>query len=163
MEQEWRASVTVGAVRALRDEQYEELHRHFAGVIRHEAAGQRLHLLWRLDAPSLVEAAHKALNTAVEGLGAAMSHEPQLIDLRVVTAEQANAERDYPREQELMGYREAAEELDVSRQRVAQLDGNHPDFPRPIGRTGAGPVFTAESIRSFAARWDRSPGRRKTA
>jgi hypothetical protein len=92
-----------------------------------------------------------------------MSHEPQLIDLRVVTAEQANAERDYPREQELMGYREAAEELDVSRQRVAQLDGNHPDFPRPIGRTGAGPVFTAESIRSFAARWDRSPGRRKTA
>ncbi|MER7974587.1 hypothetical protein ABTX35_37230 [Streptomyces sp. NPDC096080] len=163
MEQEWRASATADAVRALRDEQFEEMHRHFAGVIRYEADSRRLYILWRLRASGLVEAADKALHTVVEGLEAALGHKPQLIDLRVVTAEQAAAERDYPKEQQLMGYREAAQELGVSRQRVAQLDGSHPDFPRPIGRTAAGPVFTAESIRSFAARWDRSPGRRKTA
>ncbi|MFC8919528.1 hypothetical protein ACFT5C_27585 [Streptomyces sp. NPDC057116] len=163
MEQEWRASVTADAVCKLLDEQFEELYRYLGGVIRHEADNERLYLLWRLVASSLEEATQKALGAATEGLGASLGHMPRLIDFRVVTAEQADAERDHPKEQELMGYREAATELGVSRQRVAQLDGNHPDFPRPIGRVGAGPVFTADSIKSFAARWNRSPGRRRVA
>ncbi|MGW4732650.1 hypothetical protein ACWEQC_26340 [Streptomyces shenzhenensis] len=163
MEQEWRASVTAEAVGNLLDEQFEELHRCFGGVIRHEAGSERLYLLWRLMAPSLAEATQKAIEAATEGLGVSLGHTPRLVDLRVVTAEQAEAERDHPDELELMGYREAAAELGVSRQRVAQLDGRHPDFPRPLGRVGAGPVFTAASIRSFAARWDRSPGRRRAA
>lgn len=161
MGQEWRASVTVGAVGTFRDEQFEELRRYCAGIVRHEADTELLYLVWRLVAPSLSEATQEALEAATEGLGAALGQTPRLTDLRVVTAEQANAERDHPKEQDLMGYREAAAELGVTRQRVAQLDGSHPDFPRPIGRIGAGPVFTADSIRSFATRWDRSPGRRR--
>ncbi|MFI6358304.1 hypothetical protein ACIBJF_38125 [Streptomyces sp. NPDC050743] len=163
MKQEWEASVTVDAVDALGDEQYEELWTFMQGVIRHEADSRRLYVVWRLWASGLPEATQSALESAYKGLNTVLEDKPRLTDLRVVMAEQANAERAHPREQELMGYREAAAELGVSRQRVAQLDGNHPDFPRPLGRIGAGPVFTAESIRSFAERWDRSPGRRKVA
>ncbi|MEU4110907.1 hypothetical protein [Streptomyces sp. NPDC027717] len=163
MEQEWRASVTADAVDALDEEQYEELHRHIPGGVRFEEEHRRLLLMWRLMAPDLMTATQTALEMVYRALEAALGAVPVLTDLRVVTGEQADAERDHPREQELMGYREAADALEVSRQRVAQLDGGHPDFPRPIGRIGAGPVFTADSINAFALRWDRSPGRRKAA
>lgn len=163
MEQEWRASITADAVDALEEEQYEELHRRIVGGVYFEEEHRQLLLMWRLMAPDLMVASQTALELVHQALEAALGEVPVLTDLRVVTGEQADAERDYPREQELMGYREAAETLDVSRQRVAQLDGGHPDFPRPIGRIGAGPVFTAESIKSFALRWDRSPGRRRVA
>lgn len=163
MEQEWRASVTADAVDALEEEQYEELHRRIPGGVRFEEGRRQLFLMWRLVAPDLVTATQAALAAVNPALEAALGAVPVLTDLRMVTGAQADAERDHPREQELMGYREAAQALEVSRQRVAQLDGSHPDFPRPVGRIGAGPVFTAESIRSFALRWDRSPGRRRVA
>ncbi|MHC3475471.1 hypothetical protein ACYF6T_43355 [Streptomyces sp. 7R007] len=163
MEQEWRASVTADAVDALDEGQYEELHRRIPGGICFEEERRQLLLMWRLTAPDLMAATQVALEVAYRALEAALGAVPVLTDLRVVTGEHANAERDHPRGQELMGYQEAAETLEVSRQRVAQLDGSHPDFPRPIGRIGAGPVFTAESIKSFALRWDRSPGRRRAA
>jgi hypothetical protein len=163
MTKEWRASVTAVDIDALLDEQFEVLLQSLRAVIRHEAERQQLHMVWRLQAPCLAEATETALSTVTESLRTALGSYPQLIDLRVVESEQADAERDHPNELELMGYTEAAAELGVSRQRVAQLDGSNPDFPRPIGRIGAGPVFTADSIRSFAQRWDRSPGRRKAA
>ncbi|WP_162824079.1 hypothetical protein [Peterkaempfera bronchialis] len=155
--------MTVAYPKSIAHEQFEKLYQLIRGVIRHDADSERLHLVWRLNATGLVQAAQEASSMAAEALGASLGSEAELTSLQVVTAEEADAERDHPRPQELMGYTEAAAELDVSRQRVAQLDGQHPDFPRPIGRVGAGPVFTAESIRSFAARWNRSPGRRKIA
>ncbi|WP_329127545.1 hypothetical protein [Streptomyces sp. NBC_01465] len=163
MEQEWRASVTADAVDALDEAQYEELHEHIPGASRFEEEYRQLFLMWRLRASDLTAATQDALEVVNRAFEAVLGAVPALTDLRVVTAERANAERDHPREQELMGYREAAEALEVSRQRVAQLDGSHPDFPRPVGRIGAGPVFTADSIKSFALRWDRSPGRRRAA
>ncbi|WP_405996707.1 hypothetical protein [Streptomyces sp. NBC_00829] len=163
MEKEWQASVIVDDLDPPTDEVIDELWRFPGGTLRYEERWRRLYLVWRLMAPTLAVAAPQAFETAHEGLKAVLGREPELTGLRVITAEQANAERDYPQEQELMGYREAAAVLGVSRQRVAQLDGSHPDFPRPIGRIGAGPVFTAASVQSFAERWDRSPGRRRVA
>lgn len=163
VERQWRATATAVYGGSISDDQFDELHQHIRGTIRYDANSELLYLVWRLDATELVQAAHQAAWAATEALVACLGSEAELTSLQVVTAEQADAERDHPKPQELMGYTEAAAELDVSRQRVAQLDGQHPDFPRPIGRVGAGPVFTAESIRSFAARWNRSPGRRKVA
>lgn len=163
MDQEWRASVNADAVDVPDEAQYEELHRHIPGLVRFEEGNRHLLLVWRLAAPDLASATRRALAAAYQAFESVLGEIPVLTDLRVVTAERADAERDHPGPQELMGYREAAAALGVSRQRVAQLDGGHPDFPRPIGRIGAGPVFTADSIKSFALRWDRSPGRRRVA
>ena len=148
---------------SISDDQFDELLQRIGGTIRHDTNRGLLYLVWRLSAAGLVQAGHQAASVVADALPTCLGSEAELTSLQVVTAEQADAERDHPRPQELMGYTEAATALDVSRQRVAQLDGQHPDFPRPVGRIGAGPVFTADSIRSFAARWNRSPGRRKVA
>lgn len=92
MDREWRATVVVADVPRLRLEGFEELHRRFAGVVRHEADNQRLYLVWRLDAPNLAQATWKAVQAALETLEAVLGYEPELVDLHVVTGEQANAE-----------------------------------------------------------------------
>lgn len=92
MEQEWRASVTADAVYKPLDEQFEELSRHLDGIVRHETGDERLHLLWRLTAFNLEEATQKTLEAATESLRDSLGYMPRLVDLRVVTAEQADVE-----------------------------------------------------------------------
>lgn len=61
---------------------------------------------------------------------------------------------------ELAGPAEAAVILDVSRQRVGQLE-LHALFPAPVARLRCGPIFLADEIAHFQARRDRTPGRRR--
>ena len=49
--------------------------------------------------------------------------------------------------------------LGVTRQRVHQLSGQHPEFPAPYARLGVGPVWTRPTIEAFQQRWTRKPGR----
>jgi hypothetical protein len=60
---------------------------------------------------------------------------------------------------EIVSAVEAAQILGVSRQRVHQLVAEHPGFPPPLVRLGAGPIWLAPTIRAFAASWERRPGR----
>lgn len=39
--------------------------------------------------------------------------------------------------------------LSVSKQRVTQLIGDHSDFPTPLARLAAGPVWDTDAIRVF--------------
>lgn len=66
------------------------------------------------------------------------------------------ARRSHP---QLVGVSEIAEMLSVSKQRVAQLIGDHSDFPAPLARLAAGPVWDADAIRVFEENWPRQPGR----
>jgi hypothetical protein len=59
----------------------------------------------------------------------------------------------------VMGIGEIADLFGVSRQRVNQLDRDHPDFPEPLTRLRSGPVFCAVDIHEFLHAWDRRPGR----
>jgi hypothetical protein len=59
---------------------------------------------------------------------------------------------------ELLGVAELAEELGVSRQRAWTVTGR-PDFPEPVARLKATPVWTAASVRRFVESWPRKAGR----
>jgi hypothetical protein len=59
---------------------------------------------------------------------------------------------------DLLGVAELAERLGVSRQRAWTVTGR-PDFPEPVARLKATPVWTAGSVRRFLEAWPRKAGR----
>jgi len=63
-----------------------------------------------------------------------------------------------PRFPPLLGLAELAERLEVSRQRAWTITGR-PDFPDPVARLKATPVWTAGSVRRFLEAWPRKVGR----
>jgi len=113
-----------------------------------------------VDAATLRQAADAALRAASQAVGSAaagvMSSRPRQI--RVLPADDFAGEIAHPAPVELMGVSEIAELLGVSRQRVNQLIAGE-DFPRPVSRLAAGPVFTTASIEAFQKRWTRKSGR----
>ena len=58
----------------------------------------------------------------------------------------------------LLGVAELAERLEVSRQRAWTITGRS-DFPDPVARLKATPVWTADSVRRFLESWQRKVGR----
>lgn len=58
----------------------------------------------------------------------------------------------------LLGTREAVHMLGVTRERLRQLSTRE-DFPKPIARLAATPVWLASTVRAYAARRNTSPGR----
>jgi hypothetical protein len=79
-----------------------------------------------------------------------------------LTTTEADRRLSEPPMPEIVSATEAAEILGVSRQRVHQLLAEHAGFPPPLVRLGAGPLWLAETIRAFAAVWERRPGRPPT-
>jgi hypothetical protein len=77
---------------------------------------------------------------------------------------EARHERDLLREivgiaeLELMGAAEVGDLLGLKRQRVNQIHRTA-SFPKPVARLHCGPVWRADDIRAFAAKWQRTPGR----
>jgi hypothetical protein len=59
---------------------------------------------------------------------------------------------------DLVGVAELAEQLGVSRQRAWTVTGR-PNFPKPVARLKATPVWTAGSVRRFLEAWPRKAGR----
>lgn len=93
MEQEWRASATAAEVPGLSDDQFDELLQHVRGTHRYHADTRTLHLVWRVEADTLEEAARIAMESALIGLAAARGgHAADLVDFRVVSAEVASTE-----------------------------------------------------------------------
>jgi hypothetical protein len=81
-----------------------------------------------------------------------------VVHLDLMTEERLDAELAEPPFPEVVGVAEAAKLLGVSKQRVLQLT-ERDDFPAPMVRLAAGPVWLAASIRAFDQRWSRKPGR----
>jgi len=117
-----------------------------AGVIV-DTAANLLTAVYQVTAPTLRMAADVAL-------GAARAIPAMPIDLQVLSIEDWIAEQENPRPQDLVGAAAAAQLLGVSRQRVGQL-AERPDFPAPIARISAGPVWTRASVHAFMQRWAR--------
>ncbi|MCC9307704.1 hypothetical protein LN042_11450 [Kitasatospora sp. RB6PN24] len=153
----WHAAITAADIQLITTDDYERLHAAIPGAAtRHDADTGRLTISWRLDAATLTQATDNALKTARTALRDVLGATADLVDIRVRTADDHEREARQPAPMELWGYKETAEALKVSRQRVAELEKTRPDFPQPIARTAAGPVFTAESIRQFDAGWVRA-------
>lgn len=62
---------------------------------------------------------------------------------------------------ELAGGQEVAHLLGVSKQRLYQLITRE-DFPDPVLRLAAGPLWLVRSIQAFERQWTRKPGRRSS-
>jgi predicted DNA-binding transcriptional regulator AlpA len=81
---------------------------------------------------------------------------------RVVISSQGWREKEAvePSLPELLATKDISKVLGVSRQRVSQLQREHPQFPAPVMQTGAGSLWTRSAVDWFASIWDRRPGRR---
>jgi predicted DNA-binding transcriptional regulator AlpA len=117
-----------------------------AGVMV-DTATNLLTAVYQVTAPTLRMAVDEAFRAA-----RALPAKPT--GLQVLRIEDWIAEQENPRPQDLVGATEAAHLLGVSRQRVAQL-AERPDFPAPIARISAGPVWTRASVHAFMKRWAR--------
>lgn len=56
----------------------------------------------------------------------------------------------------LLGNKEAAALLGVSKQRLAQLLDSHGDFPEPVARLAATPVWARADVEAWARKHGRS-------
>lgn len=76
-----------------------------------------------------------------------------------LSARRADQPDDLPGLPKLLGVAEVAKQLDVSKQRAAELARTHRLFPPPLAELASGPVWTAWQIGSFQRAWTRKPGR----
>lgn len=83
----------------------------------------------------------------------------ELIEIRVVTESQREAEAVAPTMPSLVSASGAAEILGVRRQRVHQLYKDNPRFPAPLVQLATGPVWDEKAIEWFKSVWERKPGR----
>lgn len=79
-----------------------------------------------------------------------------VVAVTVMTTKEADRRMD--ERQELVGIAEIARMLKVSKQRASALS-RRGDFPAPIARLQAGPIWRAGDLSTFRMNWRRRPGR----
>lgn len=122
------------------------------------AAPRRYGAQFDLDAPTAEKATEAALSTFRAAAHKAELPNWPIIRVEVMTVDEQETALAEPTFPDVLGVTEAAQMLGVSRQRLDQLT-SHRDFPAPMVRLAAGPVWLRSSIEGFERRWDRRPGR----
>lgn len=136
--------------------QVEALEEALAGVDAAVSAGDDvMHVDLALTAPDPLSAVRQALEQVEQ-------HQDlqrlALVGVEALSEQEAQGRLLEPALPELAGGREVAEMLGVSKQRLHQLRGRD-DFPEPVVRLAAGPVWLVGSVRAFQQQWSRKPGR----
>ena len=111
-----------------------------------------------VQAMDAVEAVARARAIFEHAAGVAGLPPWSLARVEAQTERELEVELARPSFPELVGVAELAERLEVSRQRAWTITGR-PDFPEPVARLRATPVWTADSVRRFLAAWPRKAGR----
>jgi hypothetical protein len=156
----WITQVTVATPAPLREQHLVTLDKaaeRWDATVANRAEGPGFRLIVELDERDAITAARTAAQSIRTVLG--MIATGQVIDLRVCTPEQFEAEALRPDFPPLASAADAAEILGVSRQRVHQLAASNTRFPAPVARVGTGPLWTVPAIEHFARTWERRPGR----
>jgi hypothetical protein len=107
------------------------------------------------DAESAVHEGSRILREAAAGVG--LPAWP-VVRVEVTTIARQAAELAAAGFPDVVGVSEAAALLGVSRQRLDQLTARE-DFPEPMVRLAAGPIWLRWSLEAFLRRWPRKPGR----
>lgn len=131
-----------------------------ADVDYNESTG-RLTLTFTVNGTTLRQALDAALRDsgrAIDAAGPGRSSR-NTASIRVLRTDQFVAEIEHPPAAQHVGVAEIAEMLGVSRQRANHLIAAGGEFPSPVSRLAAGPVFTRASIEAFKKRWTRKSGR----
>jgi hypothetical protein len=111
-----------------------------------------------VQASDAVEAVARARDVFERAAAAAGLPRWPLARVEAQTDQELELELARPSFPELVGVAELAEHLGVSRQRAWTVTGR-PDFPEPVARLKATPVWTAGSVRRFLESWPRKAGR----
>lgn len=147
MSRQWSVSVTAPVAEDLDPDAQAIVAEKMRATLTHDGARHLLTADYQVTAPTLRKAADEALRAA-----RALPAKPTR--LQVLPLDDWHAEQATPQPRNLVGAAEAALLLSVSRQRVGQL-AERPDFPAPIARLSAGPVWTRTSIEAFDQSWSR--------
>jgi hypothetical protein len=147
MSQQWSVQVVAPVPADLDIEAQAAVAEKLRATVRHDGARHLLTATYTVTAPTLRSATDEALRAA-----RALPSKPTR--LQVLPLDDWIAEQKAPQPRDLVGSAEAALLLGVSRQRVGQLVERQ-DFPAPIARLSAGPVWTRVSIEAFGQSWTR--------
>jgi hypothetical protein len=147
MPQQWSVRVTAPVPADLDIDAQATVAEKLRATIQHDGARHLLTANYTVTAPTLRKATDEALRAA-----RALPAKPTR--LQVLPLADWVAEQRAPHPRDLVGSAEAAVLLSVSRQRVGQLV-ERSDFPAPIARLSAGPVWTRASIEAFGQSWTR--------
>lgn len=112
---------------------------------------RRLETTLTVEAPGFGEAIERAIASVTERCAG------RVLAIEAMTTSEADR-RLRERPPVLAGLSEVAAMLGVSRQRASMLS-RRDDFPAPSARLAAGPIWRAGDLSTFAARWQRKPGR----
>lgn len=157
---EWSASVTAHRPEHTTVERLDALTRALPGFgIVVDNGTDRVRMEMTVQAPTARAACEAAVRAARAAYSQAFGGQPDITQVRVLTAEDYERELVRPAELDLVGKSEAAEILGVSPQRVDELGRSHPDFPPPVATLKMGTVYTRASIEEFGERRVRRPGR----
>ena len=111
-----------------------------------------------VEAPDPV-AAGEAARAAVAGAAARVGlPDWPVVRLEAITEAEQDADIAAPLIPPLVGISEIAGILDVTRQRVDALR-KRPDFPDPVAKLAAGPIWNRHAVERFDERWERRSGR----
>ena len=146
MPDKWAARVTAPA-NHIDEDTLVSIVQRINATVSVDAATNILTASYEVTAQSLRQAIDETLRIA-----RALPAKPT--SLQVLPLDEWMREQEAPRRQDLVGATEAAQLLGVSRQRVGQL-AERPDFPAPIARISAGPIWTRASVVAFNERWRR--------
>ncbi|MGH3941819.1 MAG: hypothetical protein ACRDTG_24960 [Pseudonocardiaceae bacterium] len=157
---EWLVSVSIDTGTALDEQTLTDLadaaDRRDA-LVSNRAAGPGFTVTVDVMAADPLTAAQDGLRLVLDELNPEVP--AAVVDLRVTTPDQYEAETLRPDFPELVSAADAAEILGVSRQRIHQLAASNTHFPAPIARVATGPLWTVPAIEHFAEVWERKPGR----
>ncbi|WP_143661329.1 hypothetical protein [Streptomyces pseudogriseolus] len=158
MSQAWTVYVEL-AVRDAADSMIEELYERLAErepVVGTAPNGNLSVRIWvdTATARQAIDVALKEVAAASKAVGLGQT----VVGVELLTEKELDRRNAEPIVPELAGISEIAEMLGVGRQRAAQL-AQRSDFPPAVAQLKSGPVFLADQVRGFEARWDRHSGR----
>ncbi len=138
------------------DDLVERLH-DYAAVVAVFPDGYSVRMSTIADAPeAALASARSAVAAATRSVGVPI--EP-VVRAEVSAEDNLDAELRQPIMPTLVGVAEIAQRLGVSRQRVSELAGTD-QFPEPIARLAAGPIWAEPTLLRFVEQWERRPGRK---
>ena len=161
-EREWNASIEIthelGAERALR-----VLERMQQTLQRYAAAGAAgptsLDVLLSVDADSPTTALTKGLRAFLSALVRARGDKgAEIVSVAIELPEHLERRLEQQNQITLVGIRELADLLGVTRQRASQIAAMR-TFPAPLAKLAAGPVWNKASLTWFLEDWAREPRR----
>lgn len=156
---EWHATVELPNLATL--EQAEQILAQFgdqiSGIRMDEQLG-RTSLTMNVKAADVRRAAADADLRAHQAMATVGIATGPTIRIEVMTYDELDHLLRQPAIPKLVGLAEIASKLDVSRQRAGQIT-QRDDFPRPVVRLAAGPVFVEDQVDAFVKAWPRKSGR----